>query len=133
MRQHSVADAFTHACCRERAIKQVRETMASVDNATAEALRQDKGLTTEALRRDRGLQPSAAAAAPAEPPRVQQFEIEAPESGLARVPTGFDPYLINGRGPNDERDEITGIHNPECCGVQCLCIPNCCRCACSIQ
>ena len=103
----------------------------AVDEATAEALRRDQGLTTEALRRDRGIKPAAAAPPPG---RLQPMEIEGPESGLRPAPEGFDQYMQNGRGPNDERDEITGVHNPECCGVQCLCLPNCCRCnLCSIQ
>jgi hypothetical protein len=96
------------------------------DVATRAALEADKGKTTEALRQDRA---GASATPSAQPPTVQPMEIER-QGGLQKAPTGFDPYLINGRGANADDDPIEynmpGSKPPiECGPVNC---PRCCCC-----
>ena len=85
-------------------------TPATTDGAdsTIVALARDAGKTADAMRRDR-----EAMFASAPPPQPAVTPVQDPEPPTPRTPggtrienapKGFDPYIMNGRGPNDERD-----------------------------
>ena len=75
----------------------------TVDAVTAVALAEDAGRTADALRRDRE------AMFPSQPPAARPLQPnpslqDAPEpKGKDKSEPPFDPYMMNGKGPNDER------------------------------
>ena len=89
-------------------------------------LQQDLGRTAEVLRQDREarhLEPKPSGA-PAMQPMSMESAGDPKTHQLGRVPTGFDPYLMNGRGPNDDSQEIisTFAKKPwSCCGAEWHC------------
>ena len=86
---------------------------AAYDDVTAEQLQRDQGKTAEVLRKDRENMFSSA------PPArgvEDQMVGTAPRKGSSKermdpVPKGFDPYMMNGKGPNDSRMEGIGNSN----------------------
>ena len=90
------------------------------DPATAIALEQDKGLTADAMARDR--KAAARGPAPGAPSssRRRTPTDDEPSSPLPAVPKGFDPYLMNGTGPNDSRLENIGKNTPSVGPIQCV-------------
>ena len=87
-----------------------------VDPTTAKMLEADKGKTTEAMRNDREAKfPSGPSAGPQQATGLPSWRKgkKGQEDPALDVPKGFDPYMMNGRGPNDSRlENIKG--RPQC-------------------
>merc|ERR1719197_2157453 len=77
------------------------------DQATAEALQRD--IVT--MRHERDAREGTHNNAPCPPPAragPSQLEKEPQASPLPRPPKNFDPYLMNGTGPNDSGQNVAG-------------------------
>jgi len=87
---------------------------------TTELLQREKEATAEVLRRDREAAPTVDPATTVGSVRVDRLSKRLSERvGLSKGPAGFDPYNMNGSGPNDGRLDNIGKDHAECCGVQC--------------